>query len=87
MEGEGPAWVEFPGGVFGLRFSQDQPFDVTYVNELEEPTLIHAHGMTGVATPPYTLDGVPYVDAEPIAPGERVHYRSALFPTLQLRYS
>lgn len=71
MNGEGPAWVEFQGGVHGLRFVVGENFEVEYVNRLQEPTIIHAHGLT----PPQGLDGVPYVDAPPIEPGRSVVYK------------
>ena len=70
MEGEGPAWVEFSGGVAGLRLEVGGEFAVQYVNELDEPTIIHAHGLT----PPQGMDGVPFVDAPPIEPGRTAVY-------------
>eukprot|EP00040_Diaphanoeca_grandis_P030144 m.177718 g.177718 ORF g.177718 m.177718 type:complete len:567 (+) comp31907_c0_seq1:160-1860(+) len=74
MEGEGPHWVQFAGGVSGLRFKVGDEFAVQYINNLEEPTIIHAHGLT----PPHGLDGVPFVDAPPIPPGRTAVYRYAL---------
>lgn len=70
IEGEGPSWVRFDGGVEGLRFKVGQDFAVQYINELPEPTLVHAHGMT----PPHGLDGVPFIDAPPINPGRTALY-------------
>jgi hypothetical protein len=70
MDGDGPNWVEFAGGVHGLRYTVGQQFAVQYINELRVPTSIHAHGLT----PPHALDGVPFVDAPPIEPG-----RTAVF--------
>ena len=54
----------------GLRFVVGEEFKVEYINELPEPTLIHAHGLT----PPHGLDGVPFVDAPPIEPGRAAVY-------------
>eukprot|EP00036_Acanthoecidae_sp_10tr_P008778 CAMPEP_0182928576 /NCGR_PEP_ID=MMETSP0105_2-20130417/15657_1 /TAXON_ID=81532 ORGANISM="Acanthoeca-like sp., Strain 10tr" /NCGR_SAMPLE_ID=MMETSP0105_2 /ASSEMBLY_ACC=CAM_ASM_000205 /LENGTH=544 /DNA_ID=CAMNT_0025066581 /DNA_START=45 /DNA_END=1679 /DNA_ORIENTATION=- len=70
IDGHGPAWTRFEGEVWGLRFKAGEEFAVEYVNQLDEPSAIHGHGMI----PPYTLDGVPFVDAPPIEAG-----RSALY--------
>ena len=49
-----PRRAAMPSAVAGLRFTVGSDFAVQYINELPEPTLIHAHGLT----PPHGLDGV-----------------------------
>lgn len=54
--------------------SRKQVYDVTYENKLDVPALIHQHGLV-----PHTsaLDGVPFLQAPPLMPGER---RKVSFP-------
>ena len=73
LTGEGPAWFT-QDGVSGLRFHANDGFDVTYVNQLAEDTVIHQHGLT----PPHALDGVPFISTKPLAPGESLHSKFPL---------
>merc|ERR1719160_1112263 len=69
LEGEGPAWFQ-QDGVSGLRFdAASGEFDVTYVNRLADPSVIHQHGLT----PPHHLDGVPFISTNPLAPNQTLH--------------
>lgn len=43
-----------PDGTHGLRLQAGSQFDVQLANELDDPTIIHWHGLT----PPWNLDGV-----------------------------
>jgi FtsP/CotA-like multicopper oxidase with cupredoxin domain len=44
-----------------------KPFQVVYQNNLNVPSIIHAHGLT----PPSLLDGAPYISSLPLAPGHQ----------------
>ncbi len=55
----------------GLTMDSGQDFDVALTNALDEPTLIHWHGLT----PPWSLDGVVGTPAKIMAPGETRAYR------------
>merc|ERR1711904_660090 len=71
--GDGPAWFK-QDGVSGLRFNASDGFDVTYVNQLSEDTVIHQHGLT----PPHALDGVPYISTKPLKPNSTLHSKFPL---------
>jgi FtsP/CotA-like multicopper oxidase with cupredoxin domain len=62
--------IRQPDGTFGLTTRVGEPFRVTLWNDLDEPTLIHWHGLT----PPWQQDGVPGISGPPIAPGESAEY-------------
>ena len=59
-----------PGGKPGLTLEAERPFDVRLVNNSNEATLVHWHGLT----PPWEMDGVPDNPAPMIAPGEERRY-------------
>jgi FtsP/CotA-like multicopper oxidase with cupredoxin domain len=58
------------GGLY-TRYGQD--FAARVTNRLQEPTLIHWHGLT----PPLAQDGVPGLSGPPMAPGETRDYSFA----------
>ncbi|MDR3475727.1 MAG: multicopper oxidase domain-containing protein [Devosia sp.] len=60
----------------GLTFDAGDTFDVSLVNELAEPTLIHWHGLT----PPWKDDGVPDNPAPQLTPGETRAYAFPVGP-------
>jgi FtsP/CotA-like multicopper oxidase with cupredoxin domain len=62
--------INQPDGKFGLTTSVGQSFRVRIENHLDEPTLIHWHGMA----PPWQQDGVPGISGPPIAPGDSADY-------------
>lgn len=47
--------IRQPGGTFGITTDAGKPFRVRVENHIEEPSLIHWHGLT----PPWRQDGVP----------------------------
>ena len=47
--------IRQPDGTFGITTDVDKPFRVRVENHIEEPSLIHWHGLT----PPWRQDGVP----------------------------
>jgi len=73
LRGDGPAWFT-QDGVSGLRFNANDGFDVTYINELDEDTVIHQHGLT----PPHALDGVPFMSTKPLLPNGTLHSKFPL---------
>ncbi len=62
--------IRQPDGTFGITTSAGQPFRVRVENPIEEPSLIHWHGLT----PPWRQDGVPGVSGPPIPPGASAEY-------------
>jgi FtsP/CotA-like multicopper oxidase with cupredoxin domain len=54
-----------------LRVKQGEELKVRLVNELDEPTVIHWHGLRL----PNAMDGVPHLTQEPVAPGKSFDYR------------
>ena len=52
---------------FGVRTEVGKRFRVRVENRIDEPSLIHWHGLT----PPWQQDGVPGVSGPPILPGSR----------------
>ncbi|WP_159013961.1 multicopper oxidase family protein [Acidisoma sp. S159] len=58
--------IRQPDGTFGLTTAAGTSFRVRLENHLDEPTLIHWHGMT----PPWRQDGVPGISGPPIRAGE-----------------
>jgi FtsP/CotA-like multicopper oxidase with cupredoxin domain len=57
-------------GTFGIRTEVGQRFRVRVVNAIDEPSLIHWHGMT----PPWQQDGVPGISGPPIPAGGSADY-------------
>ena len=64
-----------PSGETGLILDEGDTFDVLLENTLKTPSGLHWHGLN----PPWQQDGVPYISAPPIAPGQSAVYR---FPAL-----
>jgi FtsP/CotA-like multicopper oxidase with cupredoxin domain len=62
--------VRQPDGTFGIRTEVGKRFHVRLENRIEEPSLIHWHGLT----PPWQQDGVPGVSAPPIPAGGSADY-------------
>jgi FtsP/CotA-like multicopper oxidase with cupredoxin domain len=62
--------VRQPDGTFGIRTRVGQRFRVRLENRIDEPSLIHWHGLT----PPWQQDGVPGISAPPIPPGGSADY-------------
>ena len=58
--------IRQPGGAFGLVTDVGKPFRVRVENGVDQPSLIHWHGLT----PPWRQDGVPGISGPPISPGE-----------------
>merc|ERR1712178_355005 len=75
FSGKGPNWFT-QNRISGLRFdaSKGEDFDVIYVNQINEDTVVHQHGLT----PPHYLDGVPYMSTKPLAPNQTLHSKFAL---------
>jgi FtsP/CotA-like multicopper oxidase with cupredoxin domain len=61
-------------GTFGIRTQVGKRFRVRLENGIEEPSLIHWHGLT----PPWQQDGVPGVSGPPIPPGGSADYDFSL---------
>lgn len=59
-----------PDGTPGLTLDAGSSFDVALTNEIDEPTLIHWHGLT----PPWAMDGVPDNPAALLRPTEERRY-------------
>jgi FtsP/CotA-like multicopper oxidase with cupredoxin domain len=62
--------IQQPDGIFGIRTQVGDRFRVRLENTLNEPSLIHWHGLT----PPWQQDGVPGVSGPPIPPGGSADY-------------
>jgi FtsP/CotA-like multicopper oxidase with cupredoxin domain len=62
--------IQQPDGTFGLTTDIDKPFRVRVENRIDEPSLIHWHGLT----PPWQQDGVPGVSGPPIPAGGSADY-------------
>jgi FtsP/CotA-like multicopper oxidase with cupredoxin domain len=62
--------IRQPDGTFGIRTEVGKRFRVRVENRIDEPSLIHWHGLT----PPWQQDGVPRVSGPPIAPGGSADY-------------
>ena len=62
--------IRQPGGAFGLTTDVGKPFRVRVENGVDEPSLIHWHGLT----PPWRQDGVPGISGPPIPPGGSADY-------------
>ncbi|MGH6851232.1 MAG: multicopper oxidase domain-containing protein, partial [Methylocella sp.] len=66
--------IRQPDGTFGITTDVSKPFRVRVENHIEEPSLIHWHGLT----PPWRQDGVPDVSGSPIPAGGSGDYDFAL---------
>jgi FtsP/CotA-like multicopper oxidase with cupredoxin domain len=62
--------IRQPDGTFGLITEIGKPFRVRVENGIDEPSLIHWHGLT----PPWQQDGVPGISGPPIPPGGSAEY-------------
>lgn len=62
--------VSQPDGIFGLATEVGAPFRVRVENHIDEPSLLHWHGLT----PPWRQDGVAGISAPPIPPGGAAEY-------------
>ncbi len=62
--------IRQPDGTFGITIGAGEPFRVRVENHLEEPSLIHWHGLT----PPWRQDGVPETTGQTIPPGGSAGY-------------
>ena len=62
--------IRQPNGTFGLTTEVGKPFRVRVENRIDEPSLIHWHGMT----PPWRQDGVPGISGPPIPAGGSADY-------------
>src|SRR5260370_37084252 len=62
--------IRQPAGSFGIPPDVGKPFRVRVENGIDEPSLIHWHGLT----PPWQQDGVPGISGPPIPPGGTADY-------------
>ena len=62
--------IRQPDGTFGITTDVGKPFRVRVENKIDEPSLIHWHGLT----PPWQQDGVPGISGPPIPPGGAADY-------------
>jgi FtsP/CotA-like multicopper oxidase with cupredoxin domain len=62
--------IRQPDGTVGIRTEVGKRFRVRVENRINEPSLIHWHGLT----PPWQQDGVPGVSGPPIPPGGSADY-------------
>src|SRR3974390_2861989 len=62
--------IRQPDGSFGIRTRSGARFSVHLENKINEPSLVHWHGLT----PPWQQDGVPGVSGPPLQPGESADY-------------
>ncbi|HYD06257.1 MAG TPA: multicopper oxidase domain-containing protein, partial [Reyranella sp.] len=60
-----------PSGERGLNLDEGDELDVRLENALAEPSGLHWHGLI----PPWRQDGVPFISAPPIPPGQSVDYQ------------
>jgi FtsP/CotA-like multicopper oxidase with cupredoxin domain len=62
--------IRQPDGTSGIITEVGRPFRVHLENNIDQPSLIHWHGLT----PPWQQDGVPDISAPPIPPGGSADY-------------
>jgi FtsP/CotA-like multicopper oxidase with cupredoxin domain len=62
--------IRQPDGTFGVATDVGKPFRVRVENSIDQPSLIHWHGLT----PPWQQDGVPGISGPPILPGGTADY-------------
>lgn len=65
-----------PDGTIGYIGQKGQLFDAIVENKTNEPVILDWHGLVV----PNSNDGAPFITQQPIAPGEKFHYR---FPLTQ----
>src|SRR4029077_11367428 len=74
IEGNGKAAAVYcirqANGTFGITTEVGKPFRVRVENGIDEPSLIHWHGLT----PPWRQDGVPGISGPPIPAGGSADY-------------
>jgi FtsP/CotA-like multicopper oxidase with cupredoxin domain len=62
--------IRQPDGTFGITTDVGKPFRVRVENRIDEPSLIHWHGLT----PPWQQDGVPGISGPAIPPAGSAEY-------------
>jgi FtsP/CotA-like multicopper oxidase with cupredoxin domain len=62
--------IRQPDGTIGITTDVGKPFRVRVENHIEEPSLLHWHGLT----PPWQQDGVPGISGPAIPPGGGADY-------------
>jgi FtsP/CotA-like multicopper oxidase with cupredoxin domain len=62
--------IRQPDGTFGITTAVGKPFRVRVENTIDEPSLIHWHGLT----PPWQQDGVPGISGPAIPAGGSAEY-------------
>src|SRR5437870_13387418 len=62
--------IRQPDGTPGIITEVGKPFRIRVQNEIDQPSLIHWHGLT----PPWQQDGVPGISGPPIPPGGSADY-------------
>jgi FtsP/CotA-like multicopper oxidase with cupredoxin domain len=62
--------IRQPDGTFGITTDVGKPFHVRVENKIDEPSLIHWHGLT----PPWQQDGVPGVSGPAVPPSGSADY-------------
>src|ERR1700680_1542242 len=62
--------IQQPDGTFGIRTQVGKRLRVRVENRIDEPSLIHWHGLT----PPWQQDGVPGISGPAIPPGGSAEY-------------
>jgi FtsP/CotA-like multicopper oxidase with cupredoxin domain len=62
--------IQQSNGTSGITTKVGDRFRVRVENQIDEPSLIHWHGLT----PPWQQDGVPGISAPPIPPGGSANY-------------
>jgi FtsP/CotA-like multicopper oxidase with cupredoxin domain len=62
--------IRQPDGAAGIVTEVGKPFRVHLENNIDQPSLIHWHGLT----PPWQQDGVPGISGPPIPPGGNADY-------------
>lgn len=62
--------IRQPDGTSGIITEVGKRFSVRLENNIDQPSLIHWHGLT----PPWQQDGVPDISAPPIPPGDSAGY-------------
>jgi FtsP/CotA-like multicopper oxidase with cupredoxin domain len=62
--------IRQPDGTFGITTDVGMPFRVRFENGIDEPSLVHWHGLA----PPWQQDGVSGISGPPIAPGSSADY-------------
>jgi FtsP/CotA-like multicopper oxidase with cupredoxin domain len=66
-----------PSGALGLSLNEGDEFDVRLENGLTVPSGLHWHGLI----PPWRQDGVPFISAPPVGPGQSAEYKFPARPT------